>query len=69
MMTPEQKLDVIHEAVKSAPPVVVTAVSGFLGFTLHEWVAIATLAYITFQIAWLVYKWRHASKKKDWHPH
>lgn len=69
MMTHEQKLDVAQEAVKSAPPVAVTAISGLLGFSLHDWVLVATLVYVVFQIAWLVYKWQRARKKDDWHPH
>lgn len=69
MMTHEQKLDVIQEATKAAPPVAVTAVGTLTGFTLHDWLLVATLVYVIVQIAWLVYKWRRASKKDDWHPH
>lgn len=68
MMTHEQKVDVVHEAVKSAPPVAVTAASGLMGFSLHEWVAIATIAYIVIQTGWLLWKWRRAAKNKNWMP-
>lgn len=69
MMTHEQKVDVVQEAAKSAPPVAVTAASTLMGFSLHEWMLIATIIYIVIQTCWLFYKWHRASKNKDWHPH
>lgn len=67
-MSPEHKVDIVTEATKSAPPVMVTAASGLMGFTLHEWMAIATIAYIVLQAGWLVWKWRRAAKDKEWTP-
>jgi len=63
-MTPEQKSDVIVEAAKAAPPVVITTAVTAGGLTLNEWVAIATLLYIVLQSGWLVWKWFHAIKDK-----
>jgi len=63
-MTPEQKSDVIVEAAKAAPPVVITTAVTVGGLTLNEWVAIATLLYIVLQSGWLVWKWFHAIKDK-----
>jgi uncharacterized membrane protein len=63
-MTPEQKSDVLVEAAKAAPPVVITTAVTVGGLTLNEWVAIATLLYIVLQSGWLVWKWFHAIKDK-----
>jgi len=67
-MTPEQKVDVVHEAAKSAPPAAISAASVLTGFTLHEWMAIATIVYIALQAGWLVWKWRRAANNKQWMP-
>lgn len=65
-MTP-QKLEVMHEGAKSAPPLAIVA--GTLGgLSLNEWVMIATLIYIGLQAAWLIYKWYKAATTKDWAP-
>lgn len=63
-MTPEQKSDVLVEAAKAAPPVVITTAVTVGGLTLNEWVAVATLLYIVLQSGWLVWKWLHAIKDK-----
>lgn len=39
---------------KAAPPVAVTSANFILGFTLNDWVAIATLIYIVLQAFFLV---------------
>lgn len=41
-------------AAKAAPPVAVTGANFILGFTLNDWVAIATLIYIGLQAFFLV---------------
>lgn len=64
----EQKFDIVTETAKAAPPVVITAASTVLGFTLNELVAIATLIYIGVQVGWLIWKWYRAAKNKDWTP-
>jgi uncharacterized membrane protein len=63
-MTPEQKSDIVSEAIKAAPPVAITTAVTVGGLTLNEWVAIATLLYIVLQSGWLVWKWYHAIKDK-----
>ena len=63
-MSPEQKSDLITEAAKATPPVVITTAVTVGGLTLNEWVAVATLLYIVLQSGWLVWKWFHAIKDK-----
>lgn len=41
-------------AAKAAPPAIVTSASIFLGFTLNDWVAIATLIYVGLQTFFLL---------------
>ena len=48
--------DLKHEALKAAPPIVITTYATFSGFTLNEWVAIATIVYILLQVVVLVRK-------------
>lgn len=64
-MTPEQKSDIVSEAIKAAPPIAITTAVTVGGLTLNEWVAIATLLYIVLQSGWLVWKWYHAIKDKN----
>lgn len=40
------------EALKAAPPAMAAAL------TLNEWVAVATIAYIVLQAAYLIWRWR-----------
>jgi uncharacterized membrane protein len=44
--------------------VAVATASTFFGFSLNEWVAIATLFYIVLQAGWLIWKWYHAATDK-----
>lgn len=55
-----QKQDIVMETGKAAPAVIGTV---YYGFTLQEWVAMATLAYIALQAAFLVWKWRRLAKR------
>jgi hypothetical protein len=45
------RTEAVTEALKSTPPVVVA------WLTLNEWVAVATVAYIVVQAAYLLRKW------------
>ena len=54
MQTVSETGALLGEAVKSAPPLVVTGMS-FLGITLQEWVYIATLIWIGIQLGYFVY--------------
>ena len=47
---------VVSEATKSAPPVIVTAAVAE-GFTVNEWLAVATIIYIVMQACYLGWKW------------
>jgi hypothetical protein len=60
--------DIKIESVKSAPPLIVTASSSVGDVTLNQYVAIATLAYIALQAAWLIWKWYRAARTKGWAP-
>lgn len=52
----KMKEEITSAAVKVAPPVAVTGANVVFGFTLNEWVAIATLAYIALQAFVLIRK-------------
>lgn len=67
-MTPQQKIDLVTEAQKATPPIVVATASNVEGFSLNDWVMIATLAYIALQAGWLVWKWFRAARTKGWSP-
>jgi hypothetical protein len=59
------KAVVIHEGVKSAPPVVVAGTAWLFGLTLNDWVAIGTLAYLALQGGFLVWRWYREYKNKE----
>jgi hypothetical protein len=59
------KAVVIHEGVKSAPPVVVAGTAWLFGLTLNDWVAIGTLLYLALQGGFLVWKWVREYKNKE----
>lgn len=61
------KPEIATESIKSAPPMAVLTATA-AGFTLQEWVYIATLAYIGLQAAWLMWKWWKAAHTKGWNP-
>lgn len=50
----DNKIQVAIEAAKSAPAVAGAAAAGF---TLNDWIAIATGLYIAIQAAYLIRKW------------
>lgn len=51
------KQDVAAEAAKATPPIVISGWAWFHGLTLNQAVALATLAYIALQAAYLIWKW------------
>jgi hypothetical protein len=59
------KAVVIHEGVKSAPPVVVAGTAWLFGLTLNDWVAIGTLLYLALQGGFLIWRWFREYKKKE----
>lgn len=69
MSTDTTVSSVVGEATKALPPVVVSTAT-YLGFTLQEWVYIATITYTVIQIAVIVYDkiikpLRERRKRKD----
>lgn len=46
-------------SLKAAPPITVSLL------TLNEWVAVATLGYVLLQAAYLIWKWRRESRKRQ----
>ena len=48
----------ITGAIKTAPPIAVTASAG-AGISLQDWVFIVTIVYTVLQAAYLVYKFLH----------
>lgn len=67
-MTPQQKIDVVTEVQKAAPPIVVNIAATVGGLSLNEWVMVATLVYIALQAGWLLWKWWKAAHTKGWRP-
>lgn len=51
------------EAAMSVPPAAVATVS-VMGYTLSDWVLIATLAWLGLQISWFLYQRYKDFKKK-----
>jgi hypothetical protein len=58
------KQEIAQQAVKSAPPVSLTAFAWITSLTLDKWVAMATLAYIGLQAGYLIWKWWQDIKRK-----
>lgn len=58
------KSELAQEATKGAPPVIVAGSAWFFGLTLHDWVAIATLAYLGLQGGYLLWKWYREWRRK-----
>jgi uncharacterized membrane protein len=50
------KHEAANEIAKSIPPVTIAAAT-VSGWTLNDWVLVATLVYVVLQIAHLLYKW------------
>jgi hypothetical protein len=59
------KAVVLHEGVKSAPPVVVAGTAWLFGLTLNDWVAVGTIAYLVLQGGFLIWRWFREYKKKE----
>jgi predicted MFS family arabinose efflux permease len=57
------KTHITTEAMKAAPPVAVNAGALIGGYTVNEWVAFGTLAYLALQAAFLLWKWRKEAKR------
>lgn len=53
--------DSARAEIAKGVPAVAGATTYYL--TLNEWVAIATLAYIALQAAFLIWKWRREAKR------
>lgn len=55
---PDMARDVGHAVVKAVPPVTVWAL------TLNEWLALASIAYIALQAAYLLRKWMREEQRR-----
>ena len=51
------KQEIVAEATKSTPPVLLSVAATVGGLTLNEWMAIATIFYIALQAGFLIWKW------------
>ncbi len=49
--------EVVQESIKATPPAMVAGWAWLNGMTLEKWVALATLAYIGMQAAYLLWRW------------
>lgn len=63
-MTP-QKIEITTEVTKATPPMAVVAAGAVWGYSLQDWVLIATLIYIVLQAFFLLRKW-YVNEKRDW---
>ena len=50
--------EVVQEAAKSAPPVVVTLGTLASGVTINHIMGLVTIVYVVLQAGYLVWKWR-----------
>lgn len=58
-MTPEQKHDAVMQAAQAVPATAAIVATKVLGFSLNEWLAIASIAFIVLQAGYLLWKWRN----------
>jgi len=56
--------EVSNAGAKLLPPAVVSVVSAS-GYTLQDWVFIATIGYLILQAVHLLWKWRKEAKAKQ----
>lgn len=59
--------EIAAEATKTAPPVAAMTVASH-GYTLQDWVWVATLVYIVLQVGWLLWRWWKAWRTDGWTP-
>lgn len=70
---PTQGIEVKHEfadaagaaVLKTAPPVAVATGSALGAIDMTWWVGVVTIGYIVLQGAYLIWKWRRESRKKE----
>ena len=58
-MTPEQKHDAAVQALQAVPATAAIVATKVLGFSLNEWLAIASIVFIVLQAGYLLWKWRN----------
>lgn len=58
------KQEIAHEAAKASPPVAVTAWAWMSGLALTDLVALATLAYVVLQTAYLLWRWSREVRRR-----
>lgn len=56
--------EIASEAAKAAPPVTVIATSTLAGWSLNNFIGLATLVYIILQAGYLLWKWRRDYKQE-----
>jgi uncharacterized membrane protein len=64
---PQFKSDLVTESAIVTPPAAVLA-AHVSGWTLQDWVLVATLLYLGLSSAWLLWKWWVAYRTKGWSP-
>ena len=57
-----QRSEVVSEAIKSTPAVVVAAPAMF-GMSVNDLLAVITIFYVLIQIGYLVHKWYRMSRR------
>ena len=56
------RTEISSEAAKATPPAVVVAYGQVSGWTLNDWLIVATLGYVCLQACYLLWKWW-----REWH--
>lgn len=61
-MTPQQKHDAMSQGIIATPSIIGVLWTKILGLPVATWVGLFSIAFITLQISYLVWKW-HAEWK------
>ena len=64
MITPHVKHEIASQVAMAAPAVTAATTTLVLGLTLNEVLAVASIAFIALQAAYLIWKWRREAKRK-----
>lgn len=56
-MTPQQKHDAMNQGIIATPSIIGVLWTKVLGLPVSTWVGLFSIAFITLQISYLVWKW------------
>lgn len=64
-LSAQQRHDVVVAVQQSAPAATVVGGAKFLGYELNDMVAVATLAFLLGQMAYLAWKWMRDARREE----